>query len=192
MSSRSGRGLLPSCCISGMKEEADTDMCSHACSCAAMLMSADAHHIMAPPPEGSGAALAMRNALRDGGLAPADVAYVNAHGTGTPLGDVAKLRAIASAFGGAACAKSAGASSSRNAEAKNGSGRVCTALHFCTSALVRCFCMQCQGQRWCMEQGQMDRLICASHRMHAGCRQHCAGRPGQMKMHPNGRCTFHA
>lgn len=102
-------------------------------------MSADAHHITAPPPNGSGAALAMRNALRDGGVAPADVAYVNAHGTGTPQGDVAELRAIASVFGGVASSASDDASSSGNTEADNGnSGRVRMDL---PSLLVRyCAC----------------------------------------------------
>jgi 3-oxoacyl-[acyl-carrier-protein] synthase II len=63
-------------------------------------MSADANHITQPPADGRGAALAMRRALRDAGSCAADVAYVNAHGTGTPLGDVAELRAIHHVFGG--------------------------------------------------------------------------------------------
>ena len=61
-------------------------------------MSADANHITQPPEDGRGAALAMRHALRDAGSGPSDVAYVNAHGTGTPLGDVAELRAIHQVF----------------------------------------------------------------------------------------------
>ncbi len=61
-------------------------------------MSADANHITQPPEDGRGAALAMRRALRDAGTSPADVAYVNAHGTGTPLGDVAELHAIHKVF----------------------------------------------------------------------------------------------
>jgi hypothetical protein len=64
-------------------------------------MSADAHHITQPPPDGRGATLAMRRALEDAGAAALDVAHVNAHGTGTPLGDVAELRAIAHVFAGA-------------------------------------------------------------------------------------------
>ncbi|HEX6068521.1 MAG TPA: beta-ketoacyl-ACP synthase II, partial [Longimicrobiaceae bacterium] len=62
-------------------------------------MSADAHHITAPPENGEGAALAMRRALRSAGLAPEEVDYVNAHGTSTPLGDVAETRAIRAVFG---------------------------------------------------------------------------------------------
>ncbi len=64
--------------------------------------SADAHHITAPPPDGQGGAHSMANALRDAGLAPADIDYINAHGTGTPVGDVAEARAINSVFGEAA------------------------------------------------------------------------------------------
>jgi 3-oxoacyl-[acyl-carrier-protein] synthase II len=62
-------------------------------------MSADAHHMTAPPEDGDGAVRAMRNALRNAGL-PADaIDYVNAHGTSTPLGDIAETVAIKRAFG---------------------------------------------------------------------------------------------
>lgn len=64
-----------------------------------MGMSADAHHITAPRADGSGAALAMSRALRNTGIAAEQVGYVNAHGTSTPLGDVAETRAIRSTFG---------------------------------------------------------------------------------------------
>jgi 3-oxoacyl-[acyl-carrier-protein] synthase II len=62
-------------------------------------MSDDAYHMTAPPEDGAGAAAAMRNALRDAGLPPDAVGYINAHATSTPLGDVAETRAIRSAFG---------------------------------------------------------------------------------------------
>jgi FHS family L-fucose permease-like MFS transporter len=57
-------------------------------------MSGDAHHMTAPPDDGSGAALAMQNAIRDAGIAPEAIGYINAHGTSTPLGDKAELRAV--------------------------------------------------------------------------------------------------
>ena len=60
---------------------------------------ADAHHVTAPAPGGSGAARCMRLALADAGLAPGDVAHVNAHGTSTPLNDAAEAHALASVFG---------------------------------------------------------------------------------------------
>lgn len=62
-------------------------------------MTADAHHITAPHPEGFGARNVMKNALDDAGLLPADVDYVNVHGTSTPLGDIAEVKAIQQVFG---------------------------------------------------------------------------------------------
>jgi 3-oxoacyl-[acyl-carrier-protein] synthase II len=59
----------------------------------------DAHHLTAPHPEGAGAAAAITKALRDSDLAPADVDYVNAHGTSTPLNDRAETKAIKAALG---------------------------------------------------------------------------------------------
>jgi 3-oxoacyl-[acyl-carrier-protein] synthase II len=61
--------------------------------------SADAYHVTAPSEDGSGAALAMRRALRSADLAPEAVGYVNAHGTSTPAGDVSETKAIRLAFG---------------------------------------------------------------------------------------------
>ena len=57
-------------------------------------VSADAHHMTAPPEDGDGGYRAMRNALKDAGLEPAAVDYINAHGTSTPLGDLAETVAI--------------------------------------------------------------------------------------------------
>jgi len=62
-------------------------------------MSADAYHITQPAPDGAGAQLAMRNCLADGHIAPADIAYVNSHGTSTPHGDVAETRAVKAVLG---------------------------------------------------------------------------------------------
>jgi 3-oxoacyl-[acyl-carrier-protein] synthase II len=62
-------------------------------------MSADGTHITAPEPEGRGATTAMRLALKDAAIAPEAVDYINAHGTSTPLGDVAETKAIKSTFG---------------------------------------------------------------------------------------------
>src|SRR5574344_306310 len=62
-------------------------------------MSADAYHITAPHPEGAGAILAMNSALQDASINPEDVDYINVHGTSTPLGDIAELKAIKAVFG---------------------------------------------------------------------------------------------
>jgi 3-oxoacyl-[acyl-carrier-protein] synthase II len=62
-------------------------------------MTADAHHMTAPDPDGDGAARAMAAALRDGGLRPEDVGYVNAHGTSTPYNDKTETLAIKHVFG---------------------------------------------------------------------------------------------
>ncbi|MDG1482742.1 MAG: beta-ketoacyl-[acyl-carrier-protein] synthase family protein [Myxococcota bacterium] len=61
--------------------------------------SVDAWNITAPHPDGAGAELSMRRALVDAGLSPSDIDYVNAHGTGTPVGDVAEARAIQRVLG---------------------------------------------------------------------------------------------
>lgn len=62
-------------------------------------VSADAYHYTAPHPEGKGAILSMRNCLKDAGVAPEEVDYVNVHGTSTPVGDPAELKGIAEVFG---------------------------------------------------------------------------------------------
>jgi 3-oxoacyl-[acyl-carrier-protein] synthase II len=62
-------------------------------------MTADAHHITAPHPEGLGAINVMRRALKDANLQPSDIDYVNVHGTSTPLGDISETKAIRGVFG---------------------------------------------------------------------------------------------
>ena len=62
-------------------------------------MSGDAYHMTSPPPEGTGAALSMMNALKDADVAPEMVDYINAHGTSTPAGDIAEVAAVKQVFG---------------------------------------------------------------------------------------------
>ncbi len=69
------------------------------CEIAGYGMGADAYHISAPDPQGAGAAAVMRAALEDAVVAPTAVGYINAHGTSTPLGDEAEVRAVKEVFG---------------------------------------------------------------------------------------------
>ncbi len=62
-------------------------------------MSADAHHLTAPEPEGRGAIAVMKRAIEFAGIRPQDIDYINVHGTSTPLGDVAETKAIKNVFG---------------------------------------------------------------------------------------------
>jgi len=62
-------------------------------------LSGDAYHMTAPHPDGKGAMLAMRNALKDAGIRPEEIDHINTHGTSTPVGDIAEPRAIVDTFG---------------------------------------------------------------------------------------------
>ena len=62
-------------------------------------MSADAHHITASHPEGLGATLVMKRALKDAGMQPDEIDYINVHGTSTPVGDISEVKAIRDVFG---------------------------------------------------------------------------------------------
>lgn len=69
------------------------------CELVGAAYSADAYHMTAPHPEGEGASRVMSNALKDAGLKPEDIDYINVHGTSTPLGDRGELKAILTVFG---------------------------------------------------------------------------------------------
>jgi 3-oxoacyl-[acyl-carrier-protein] synthase II len=62
-------------------------------------MSADAHHVTAPAPDGNGAARSIMAALQDSGIGPEEVEYINSHGTATDLGDISETMAIKTVFG---------------------------------------------------------------------------------------------
>ncbi len=62
-------------------------------------LTGDGHHMTAPDPDGDGALRAMKEALRDSGISPGDVHYINAHGTATPVNDLAETKAIKNLFG---------------------------------------------------------------------------------------------
>lgn len=62
-------------------------------------MSGDAYHMTSPPESGAGAALAMKNAIKDAGINAADIQYINAHGTSTPAGDIAETQAVKGIWG---------------------------------------------------------------------------------------------
>ena len=69
------------------------------CEVAGTGMSADAYHLTASHPDGLGAKLVMRNALEDAEMTPADIDYINVHGTSTPVGDISEVKAIKEVFG---------------------------------------------------------------------------------------------
>lgn len=62
-------------------------------------MSADAYHLTAPHPEGKGAKKSMLDAIKDAGMTPSDIDYVNTHGTSTPVGDIAEINGLMATFG---------------------------------------------------------------------------------------------
>lgn len=62
-------------------------------------LSADAHHITAPHPEGRGAIMVMKNALEDANMRPEEIDYINVHGTSTPLGDISEIKGVKKVFG---------------------------------------------------------------------------------------------
>ncbi len=97
--------------------------------------SADATHLTAPDPKGSGAAYAMNAALRDAGLRPDEMDYINAHGTSTPLGDIAETNAIRTVFGNHADALAVSSTKSQLGHLLGASGGVESA--FCITAMQR-------------------------------------------------------
>ncbi|HQX49152.1 MAG TPA: beta-ketoacyl-ACP synthase II [Planctomycetaceae bacterium] len=97
--------------------------------------SADATHLTAPNPRGAGAAYAMSAALRNAGVRPDEVDYINAHGTSTLLGDIAETNAIRTVFGSHADALAVSSTKSQLGHLMGASGGVESA--FCVTALLR-------------------------------------------------------
>jgi 3-oxoacyl-[acyl-carrier-protein] synthase II len=95
-------------------------------------LSADAYHITQPPPDGSGAAQAIRSCLADGHIDPKDVGYINAHGTSTPQGDAAETEAVKKVFGDQAYRLVFGSTKSMTGHLLGGAG----ALEFVIALLV--------------------------------------------------------
>lgn len=95
--------------------------------------SSDAYHVAQPHPEGRGAVIAMRRALEDGGLAPADVDYINAHGTSTPINDLVETTAIKKVFGKGAYSTPISSTKSMIGHAMGGAGAIEAAV--CVSTI---------------------------------------------------------
>ncbi|HXG69219.1 MAG TPA: beta-ketoacyl-ACP synthase II [Gemmatimonadaceae bacterium] len=92
----------------------------------------DAHHLTAPAPDGEGAQRAMKRALKDAGLTPADVQYINAHGTSTPANDFNETRAIKAVFGEHAASVNVSSTKSATGHMLGAAG----AVEFIVSSLV--------------------------------------------------------
>ena len=99
-------------------------------------LSGDAHHITSPPDNGEGAQLAMRMCLKDGLIDPAEVDYINAHGTSTQQGDVAETRAVKAVFGDHARKVVFNSTKSMTGHLLGAAG----GLEFCVSTLVASTC----------------------------------------------------